>query len=387
MRNKQTKNDTSQNIPEKDKTAVRLVTSVLVIALITGLLYAGYVYGLFGTVKHALFPPEVETDAGAATELTVHILDVGEGNAALVESGGHYGLIDGGNREHSSFVVAYLKQLGITSLDFVIASHYDADHLSGVVGVMNVFPVEKLYAPDYVSGTYIYQTFITTAGLKGLVPEAPDSGDSFTFGDSTVTFIGPSRCDHYTENDNSIVVKVSNGSSSFLFTGDAEREAENEMIASGEDLASDVLIAGHHGSSSSTSESFFISVMPKYTVISCSSDNSYGHPSKTVINILKKYGTEVYRTDEHGTIIATCSGGDITWNCEPSDTWAYRIADRPPSSPDYSGAYVLNTHSMVFHLPTCSSAEKISERNKALSEESRDELMAEGYTPCGYCRP
>ncbi|MBR2806346.1 MAG: MBL fold metallo-hydrolase [Oscillospiraceae bacterium] len=388
MGKKKQKQNNNQPVqaPEKDNTTIRLVASVLVLALIAGLVYAGYVYDVFGTIKQALFPPEVEVSA-EVTELSVHILDVGEGSAALIESDGRYGLIDGGPREKSSFVVAYLKQLGIESLDFVIVSHYDADHLSGAVGVINVFKIDKLYAPGYVSGTSIYQSFIASAGLKGLVPISPEAGDSFSFGSSTVTFIGPSRYDHYTENDNSIVVKVSNGSSSFLFTGDAEREAEKEMLASGEDLRSTVLIVGHHGSSSSTSEPFFVSVLPEYAVISCSSDNSYGHPSKAVIDILRRYGTKVYRTDEHGTVVATCTGRNISWSCDPSDSWSYRTADRPSSSPDYTGAYILNTHSMVFHLPTCTQAEKMSERNKALSVKSRDELIAEGYSPCGYCRP
>ena len=227
MGKKKQKQNNNQPVqaPEKDTTTISLVASVLVLALIAGLVYAGYVYDVFGTIKQALFPPEVEVSA-EVTELSVHILDVGEGSAALIESDGRYGLIDGGPREKSSFVVAYLKQLGIESLDFVIVSHYDADHLSGAVGVINVFKIDKLYAPGYVSGTSIYQSFIASAGLKGLVPVSPEAGDSFSFGSFTVTFIGPSRYDHYTENDNSIVVKVSNGSSSFLFTGDAERESE-----------------------------------------------------------------------------------------------------------------------------------------------------------------
>ncbi len=237
--------------------------------------------------------------------LQVHFLDVGQGAAALLVSDGHAVVIDGGGRGTSSFFVAYLKEHGVTSLDAVIATHFDEDHIAGLIGAMNVFPAAEVFAPSYASDTKIYHSFMNMAENKNLTVRPPSPGETLTFGSAALRFLGPSRFDHEKENDNSLSVLVSGGGCRFLFTGDLETEGEAELLASNRPLRTDVLAVGHHGSAYSTSEELLSAAAPTYAVISVGADNGYGHPAASVLGRLRKARCTVLRTDESGTIILT----------------------------------------------------------------------------------
>lgn len=342
------------------------------------------------------------TDAPVDGTLTVHYLDVGEGNAALIESQGHFMLVDGGDRDYSAKVVAMLKSFGVETLDYVIVSHFDADHLNGIVGALHVFSVDTVLAPDYTANTNIYRSYVSIMQEKGLAAVTPQVGDVFAFGDASFTIVGPTRYDHGDVNDNSIAVRLVFGRNSFLFTGDAEAESESEMLSAGQDLDVDVLEAGHHGSDSSTSQRLLDAASPEAVVVSCGAGNSYGHPTRTVMERLQAKGVTLFRTDVQGDISVTSDGVDLTWNVEPTTDWSYGggaedavAEDTWDDSVKYdstghtntSAAYIVNTHTRKFHLPDCPSAEKISVKNYAESNESRDQLIAEGYSPCGNCKP
>jgi len=337
-------------------------------------------------------------------EMTIHFLDVGEGDSTLIESQGHFLLMDGGDRDHSSFVVSYLKKQGISTLDYVIASHFDDDHINGIVGALHVFTVSEMLEPGYAGTTNVYQSLKNIESQKSIVPVVPKVGDSYNMGSISFTVVGPANYSHDEENDNSLCVLMICGNNRFLFTGDAQETSEKEICGTGISLSADVLEAGHHGSSTSNSETLLNAVSPKYMVLSCGKDNSYGLPDQDVIERIRDKGISMFRTDEQGTILATSDGTSITWSTEPSTTWAYgSVPDRTnaagseswDSTISYNAAgdtgtsakYILNTHTMKFHLPGCKYAEKISKKNYAESNESRDQLIAEGYSPCGWCNP
>lgn len=333
-------------------------------------------------------------------ELTVTFLDVGEGNAVLVEQDGLYMLIDGGDREYSSFVVSYLKDAGVEELEYVIASHYDADHLNGVVGALNVFPCETLLAADYTTDTKVYESFCEVVEDQDIALVYPDMGDTYSFGDVTFTIVCPDAYDYDESNDNSIGIRLTYGDTSFLICGDAGSDIEKMMLSSGLRLDSDVYLASHHGSEYSSSYEFLRKVSPEIVVISVGADNSYGHPTKRVLDDIAAVGADVYRTDELGTIRIISDGSNLTIDKDQtvyegnssSEQEHYLDIDSEQSTVDEADdatecSYVMNQNTKKFHLPSCSSADDISPENRAEFAGDREELLAAGYEPCKRCNP
>lgn len=205
--------------------------------------------------------------AYAAQPFELHLLDVGQGQCALIEADGHYMLIDGGGRSSSSFVVSYLKQQGIEHFDYVALSHYDEDHMSGLIGALSVFseyPDGQILLPAYAGEGELYQSFAAAAVSNGAVILHPLAGESFFLGGAIVEVVGPIRTDYEGENDRSLVFRITYGDISCLISGDAEQESEWDMANSGMDISADVYVAGHHGSRTSTTEPFLDAVAPAY---------------------------------------------------------------------------------------------------------------------------
>ncbi len=251
-------------------------------------------------------------------ELAVHFLDVGQGNAVLITDGTSSMLVDGGGRDYSSYVVSYLERQDISALSYVISSHYDADHIHGLIGVLNVYSVDMLLDGDYEWDTATYTSYRSAAEANGCTEIHPQAGEVYQLGDATFTIVCPDSYNHEDSNDNSIGIRLVYGSTSFLLCGDADSEMETWMIESSAVLDSDVLLCSHHGSASSTSEAFLEAVSPDAVVISCGTDNSYGHPSQRVMSLLEEYGCDVYRTDKQSTIIAVTDGTTITFENDPT---------------------------------------------------------------------
>lgn len=337
-------------------------------------------------------------------DLSVTFLDVGEGNAVLVEQNGAYMLIDGGDREYSSFVVSYLQNAGVQELEYVIASHYDADHLNGVVGVLNVYPCKTVLAADYTTDTRVYESFCEVVKEQDVELVYPAMGDQYSFGDVTFTIVCPDAYDYEEANDNSIGIRLEYGTTSFLICGDAGAEVEQVMMQSGLTLDSDVYLASHHGSEYSSSYEFLQAVSPSAVVISVGADNSYGHPTPRVLNDIAAIGADVYRTDELGTIQVISDGSTLTFDKVPVETVGASneqtpggtvesedIATQPETAEQDDevvvAQYVMNRNTKKFHLPECSSVEDISIENRADFTGSREELMNAGYEPCKRCNP
>ena len=217
-------------------------------------------------------------------------MDVGQGNAVLVEQSGAYMLIDGGNRDYSSFVVSYLKEQGVEELAYVIASHYDADHLNGVVGALHAFSCGQVLAPDYVTDTRVYESFERVIKEQDIALAYPAVGDTYTLGDASFTVVCPEVYDPKEDNDNSVGIRLVYGNTSFLICGDAGKAEEQAMLDSGVTLDSDVYLASHHGSEGSSSEAFMRAVSPTAVVVSAGAGNSYYHPTRTVLDRVKACG-------------------------------------------------------------------------------------------------
>ena len=204
-----------------------------------------------------------------------------------------------------------------------------------------------------------------------------EAGNKYKLGLSEFTVIGPVKPDENL-NNNSVVIKLVYGNNSILFTGDAEKEEESDIINTGADISSEVLKVGHHGSTTSTSDEFVNKANPRYAVICVGKNNSYSHPSSDIITKLEKLGVSIYRTDTMGNIDMTLDGNNVS-------VVTYREKSTINSAEGMK--YVLNTLSKKVHKPNCSAVSKISDKNRVSYSGDLDELIEEGYSACGICRP
>ena len=316
----------------------------------------------------------------------VHFIDVGQGDCSLVLCDGHAMLIDGGESSESSKVYAYLKEHGISHLDYMVATHAHSDHIGGLSGALNYASVDTAFCPvtDYDSKTF--ESMVKYLDRQGRSITVPNPGDEFMLGRAHVQILGPQKS--YDEaNDTSIVMKVSYGDTSFLFTGDAERTAEADILAEGYDLSATVLKVGHHGSDTSTSYPFLREIMPQYAVIQVGEDNSYGHPTEDTLSRLRDADVKVYRNDLQGDIVCSSDGKSISFTTtknESVQTNPTVVVTPEAEEPDDVGEYIGNKNSKKFHLPTCKNLP--AEKNRIYFD-SRQAAVDAGQSPCGNCKP
>ena len=227
-----------------------------------------------------------------ADGLAVYFLDVGQADSALVVCDGAAMLIDGGNVADAQYVVSALAQRGVTALQAVVATHCDEDHCGGLAGVLAKYPAERVLCSVTEYDTKAFTDFVKYADVQGRAIEQPQPGEHWTLGGAAVTVLGPLR-DYEDNNENSVVLRIDYGETSFLFTGDIGLEAEDELVESGADLSATVLKVAHHGSRGSSGYVFLRAAAPQYGVISVSADNSYGHPTEQALSRLRDAGAVV----------------------------------------------------------------------------------------------
>lgn len=342
-----------------------------------------------GQEEKAAKAPDTSKPEGT---LEVHYIDVGQGDATLIKCGSHAMLIDGGNNNKGTTVQLYLKKQGVESLDYVIGTHPDADHIGGLDVIVYKYNCDTVIMPDYEKDTKTYQELVDVIHDKNMKITYPVVGEQYALGEAKFTIIAPNSNSYGgNANDYSVAILLEYGKNRFLFTGDAEEASETEMLSNGIELSADVYKVAHHGSRSASTQEFLNAVHPKYAVISCGEGNSYGHPHAEVLNRLRSMGVEVFRTDEQGSIIASSDGENITWNCSATDSW--QSGEQTESDRENADnvteqtTYVLNTNTKKFHRETCGSVSQIKEENFQKVQMSREELEQSGYSPCKNCNP
>ena len=347
----------------------------------------------------------VTANADGQGNMAVHFIDVGQGLAILVQSGGENLLYDGGNRSHADEVVQYLKNQQVETINYMISSHYDEDHLGGLVKCLDNFEVEHVLGSDYVHTSDLFNTFMNTATAHAIIVEYPSVGDTYEFGTGSFTVMAPDGISQ-NSNDNSVVIRLVNGNNSFMFMGDAEETSEQDMISTGMNLDCDVLSLGHHGSASSTSWDLLEAASPSWAVISCGLNNSYGHPAAETMGKLSDMDIPVFRTDDQGTVIALSDGNTISWNQEPcndytsgsekqstdssadqseqdtNDATATESYAAETDTSDTQGrmVWISATGSKYHSIPDCGNMNP----DKA-TQETESQALSQGYEACKKC--
>ncbi len=334
-----------------------------------------------------------DSESNLSDDLQVHFIDVGQGSATLISSDNHYMLVDGGDRKYSSRVVSYLSDAGVRSLDYVIATHYDADHLNGVVGALNAFQTDNVISPDYQADSKVYQSYMKAVQTKRVHLIRPKTGDTYKLGKAKFVILAPNDTHYDDANDYSVAIKLTYGDNRFVMTGDAEIESEYEMLENGIPLDCDVYLAGHHGSKNSSSQAFLQAMRPKAVVISVGKDNSYGHPTKEALARFQSMKCKVYRTDKLGDIVATSDGhtitihtqsgkdsGDITQSQNTKNENSYTQNSGKSQKKAYH--FIGNVNSKKYHKDNCSSLP--DEKNRVYFK-SKKEAEQAGYTACKVC--
>lgn len=306
--------------------------------------------------------------------LSVHFLDVGQADCMLLQCGGENMLIDGGNVEDSDLVVSYLQDYGVTKLDLVVNTHAHEDHVGGLAAVLAVYETEKLWCPVTYYDSACFEDFCYYADQQDLSLHCPNPGDTFFLGDAQITVLGPVR-DDYDTNDTSIVLRVDYGETAFLFSGDAETKAENDILDAGFDISATVIKAGHHGSSTSNGYRWLREANAAYVVIPVGADNSYGHPHEEILSRFRDADMIVYRTDLQGHILCWSDGNGVTFTTK-------KQAEITNPTETGEAFFIGNRNSKKLHLPDCSGLP--AEQNR-VEFFSYDEAVSQGYTPCGNC--
>lgn len=292
------------------------ISVVFMLLLIITLVIGQYVYTT-NQLKNNEGNKESSTEVTDDLSMKVHFIDVGQADCILVEHNGKYMLVDGGNNADKDVILDYLDDLGVKEFEAIIMTHPHEDHIGSIDSVILNYKVKTIYAPKKEHTSKTYEDVLNAVIETGNTLHEPKPGESFKFGAITVTFLAPGKDYGNNLNNWSIGIKVSNGVHSFVMCGDAEKEAEEDMLAANLDLKADVLKLSHHGSDTSSTKEFVEAVNPKYAVITVGKDNSYGHPSKSTMKMLKNKKIPYFRTDEQGTIVIASDGDKLTCNVTP----------------------------------------------------------------------
>ena len=254
-------------------------------------------------------------------KMKVHYINVGQGDSTLIELPNKRNvLIDGATRANGKIVLDYLDDLKIEKIDYLIATHPHEDHIGGLVEVIKNYDIGKIYMPEKQHTTIVFEDLLLAIKEKGYSIVKAKAGDVlFEEEDLKMNIIAPEGITGNNLNNYSIANRLDYGETSFLFTGDAEKKSEENMVNSDYNLEVDVLKVGHHGGDTSSIEPFLAEVNADYGIISAGKDNQYGHPHPNVMKRLANHGIQTFRTDEDGTIIATSDGEKIEFNIKRLD--------------------------------------------------------------------
>ena len=269
------------------------------------------------------------TTAQASANVTIKFIDVGQGEAILIALPEKTMLIDAGPTGSAPKIAQVLQELGRNKIDYLVATHPDEDHIGGMADVISNTQIGTIYAPNKTNNTATYRKFLTAIQNNNLQITLAEAGTIIDQTDSyKLEILWPKKDANFPDtNDYSIIIKLTVGAKTFLFTGDAPTNA----ILNSNPGHIDVLKLSHHGSRTGTTEVLIHKLSPTYAVLSYAVDNSYGHPMQSVLNALHKHSVEVWGTGANGTITITCDGTNIDISGEKPGTVV------APTSQDKSG--------------------------------------------------
>lgn len=353
---------------------------------------------------------KTEPEPAAPTSLVVRFVDVGQGDATIIEfPDGKTMLVDTPTGK-SSVVKAALRADGRSTIDWLVATHPDADHIGGLDNIISSMDIGSIWAPEVNSSTQTYTRFLTSVSDKGMGIEPAYAGRQIATGENyAIDILWPQQGASYSEdNAYSVVIKVTYGENTFLFTGDAPVEAQNTCV----DGHVDVLKVSHHGSASGMSSALAGKLTPTIAVLSYGK-NSYGHPTQVVLDALSSVGAQVYGTYVHGTVTVVSNGKDVTASTATEGTIEAASQDsgadsqgigsggggdgssgasEQPAAPAQAPAatdsgqdetVVVTQTGDKYHRPGC----RTTARSKNLTEMSKSQAQASGLGPCGVCNP
>lgn len=332
----------------------------------------------------------------SGANLKVHYIDVGQGDSEFLElPNGQTMLIDAGNPENGSQIVNYIKGLGHSKIDYLVATHPHSDHIGGMATVVNGLGIGKIYMPKVSTTTKTFEDLLLTIQKKGLKINTAKAGvNLFKSGNLNADIIAPVNITGDDLNQFSAVIMLTYGDNKFLFMGDAGEPSETQITAA---VKADVLKVGHHGSNTATSQAFLNKVHPKYAVIEVGKGNSYGHPTAATLSKLQNIGATIYRTDNDGTIIFTSDAKTITIDKKASSVKAQAppVSSKATSSKSATKTPTVvapandNQSVTVYITDTGSKYHRDGCRylKKSKHAISLKDAKAEGYEPCSVCNP
>lgn len=312
----------------------------------------------------------------AHADLDIHFLDVGDADAAIVVCDGEVMVVDAGEASHSQLIYSYLRTtLGVESVKYVVMTHPHDDHIGGIPAVMNACTVGTLYSPVVEYHGDRFDAVVSTAEKHELAITVPAYGDEFYIGAARCRIVSPIQTASVV-NNLSLVILIEYGDTRFLLTGDMEKEAEEILLNTWEDIHADVLKVAHHGRDTSSTHMFLRVVNADYYIV------SGGAYLATRVHERLSASGELFTTMDHGTIICHSDGETITFSFVKS-----------PSSADSDAVeeageifYVGNKNSRKFHCSWCDSVTTMAEKNKVVFP-TRQEAIDNGYTGCARCNP
>ena len=240
---------------------------------------------------------------------TANFIDVGQGDSTLFVSKGESMLIDSGEAENADVVINALTESGITELDYIVATHAHSDHIGAMAEILSEVPAKKVLISkpsEDSQATWTFNNFIDAVEECDAELIVAESGYEFAMGYALCRILSPINFYSSSENNNSIIMHISVGSTSFMMTGDAESGAEKTLLDRYDNIDAQILKVGHHGSNTSSTEDFIDEVNPEVAVIHVGKDNKYGHPADVILERISQYTDDIYTTCDNGTVTVTC---------------------------------------------------------------------------------
>ena len=312
--------------------------------------------------------PDKEVSNNIKSQVTY--INVGQGDSTLIQNNNQTVLIDAGHGDgYENASLNYLKEHYINTLDALILTHCDADHINDAKNIIYQLNVKNIYMSSRTSSSYTYMKLLNAIKEKKKNITVPKVGDTFQVGAGSIEFIGVGE-GAQNNNDSSLCMRYDDGYHRFVFTGDAAESMEKKLNK----VQCDVFQAGHHGSAYSNSDNLLSRMKASYVVVSCGKDNMYGHPHKEALQRFSRYDMVVYRTDELGTIRCVSKKNKLTFNGKEEITTTQTTQ------------YIGSRNTKKYHREDCQYVKTISDKNKVYFSSSQ-EAQKEGYIPCKACNP